>query len=147
MAVLTAHEHGKSRVRLGRTWRDASTRAHYFVEWEVAVRLISPAMDKAYTDGDNSGMTTTDTTRNMVRCVAFAYCVLQVFLSFVCVCVCVCSSTRTSSGAQKVSVVWTLRTNAYPLSFTQNNSVTWSRSGVRIARLWKSTPFDSGRRF
>ena len=86
MAVLTAHEHGKSRVRLGRTWRDASTRAHYFVEWEVAVRLISPAMDKAYTDGDNSGMTTTDTTRNMVRCVAFAYCVLQVFLSFVCVC-------------------------------------------------------------
>ena len=67
MGVLTAHEHGKSRVRLGRTWRDASTRAHYFVEWEVAVRLISPAMDKAYTDGDNSGMTTTDTTRNMVR--------------------------------------------------------------------------------
>ena len=105
MAVLTAHEHGKSRVRLGRTWRDASTRAHFFVEWEVAVRLISPAMDKAYTDGDNSGMTTTDTTRNMVRCVAFAYCVLQVFLSFVCVCVCVLAYSNELRSAKGVGRV------------------------------------------
>ena len=108
MAVLTAHEHGKSRVRLGRTWRDASTRAHYFVEWEVAVRLISPAMDKAYTDGDNSGMTTTDTTRNMVRCVAFAYCVLQVFLSFFlfsCVCVLAYSNElRSAKGVSRVDL-------------------------------------------
>jgi len=67
MGFLTAHEHGKSKVRLGRTWRDAHTNAHHFVEWEVCVRLISPEMEKAYTNGDNAGMTTTDTTRNMVR--------------------------------------------------------------------------------
>ena len=73
------------------------------------MRLISPAMDKAYTDGDNSGMTTTDTTRNMVRCVAFAYCVLQVFLSFVCVCVCVCvlaysNELRSAKGVGRVDL-------------------------------------------
>lgn len=72
MGFLTAHEHGKSKVRLGRTWRDAHTNAHHFVEWEVCVRLISPEMEKAYTNGDNAGMTTTDTTRNMVR-VMYSY--------------------------------------------------------------------------
>ena len=70
MGFLTEHEHGKSKVRLGRTWRDAKENAHYFVEWEVCVRLISPEMEKAYTSGDNGGMTTTDTTRNMCYVVA-----------------------------------------------------------------------------
>jgi len=80
MGFLTAHEHGKSKVRLGRTWRDAHTNTHHFVEWEVCVRLISPEMEKAYTNGDNAGMTTTDTTRNMVRFM-YSYCFERAVLS------------------------------------------------------------------
>ena len=88
MGFLTSHEHGKSKVRLGRTWRDAHTNAHHFVEWEVCVRLISPEMEKAYTNGDNAGMTTTDTTRNMVRfmynyCFGSAVLSSLVFIAFV----------------------------------------------------------------
>jgi hypothetical protein len=67
MPYLTEHQHGKSKVRLGRTWRCASTGQHDFVEWEIEVQLLSRAMNAAYTNGTNDGMTTTDTTKNMVR--------------------------------------------------------------------------------
>lgn len=32
---LALHQHGKSRVRVARTWREGST--HHFVEWTVSV--------------------------------------------------------------------------------------------------------------
>jgi urate oxidase len=67
-AHLVAHVHGKSRVRLARVWRNASGR-HTLVEWSVDV-LLESAMERAYTDGDNSGMTATDTVRNSVYYVA-----------------------------------------------------------------------------
>lgn len=66
--TLVSHCHGKSRVRLARVWREASGR-HTLVEWQVDV-LLESAMERAYTDGDNSGMTATDTIRNSVYLVA-----------------------------------------------------------------------------
>lgn len=65
MADLQLHQHGKSRVRLGRTWREGSV--HHFVEWMVHTMLESD-MELAFTDGDNTGMTATDTQKNTVRC-------------------------------------------------------------------------------
>jgi urate oxidase len=65
MSELKLHQHGKSRVRLGRTWREGSV--HHFVEWMVHTMLESD-MELAFTDGDNTGMTATDTQKNTVRC-------------------------------------------------------------------------------
>ncbi len=66
MAVeLAVHQHGKSRVRLGRVWRDGST--HHFVEWNVNTMLESD-MEKSFMEGDNTGMTATDTQKNTVSC-------------------------------------------------------------------------------
>lgn len=67
-ATLAVHQHGKARVRIGRTWRIGDV--HYFVEWKVRVSLIS-AMEKAFTEGDNTGMTPTDTCKNTVRLVTY----------------------------------------------------------------------------
>lgn len=67
MAELALHQHGKSRVRLGRVWREGSV--HYFVEWMVHTMLESD-MERAFTDGDNTGMTATDTQKNTVYVVA-----------------------------------------------------------------------------
>lgn len=67
MAELQLHQHGKSRVRLGRTWREGSV--HHFVEWMVHTMLESD-MELAFTDGDNTGMTATDTQKNTVYVVA-----------------------------------------------------------------------------
>jgi urate oxidase len=64
MSELKLHQHGKSRVRLGRTWREGSV--HHFVEWMVHTMLESD-MELAFTDGDNTGMTATDTQKNTVR--------------------------------------------------------------------------------
>ncbi len=35
--VLALHHHGKSKVRLGRVWREGNT--HHFVEWSVNTML------------------------------------------------------------------------------------------------------------
>ena len=63
-AKLAVHQHGKSKVRVGRVWREGSK--HYFVEWNVDVMLESD-MAHAFKNGDNTDMTTTDTTKNTVR--------------------------------------------------------------------------------
>ena len=43
--ALPVHQHGKSKVRLGRTWREGDV--HHFVEWNVATMLESP-MEHAF---------------------------------------------------------------------------------------------------
>ena len=60
---LSLHQHGKSRVRVGRTWREGDV--HHFKEWNVFTMLESP-MEKAFLFGDNTGMTATDTQKNTV---------------------------------------------------------------------------------
>jgi urate oxidase len=52
MAELQLHEHGKSRVRLGRTWREGNV--HHFVEWMVHT-MIESDMEHAFLEGDNTG--------------------------------------------------------------------------------------------
>lgn len=64
---LVLHQHGKSRVRLGRVWREGSV--HHFVEWSVNTMLESD-MEAAFLEGDNTGMTATDTQKNTVYVVA-----------------------------------------------------------------------------
>jgi urate oxidase len=66
-ATLKLHQHGKGRVRVGRTWRVGNV--HYFVEWNVFTMLESP-MEHAFIQGDNTGMTATDTQKNTVYVVA-----------------------------------------------------------------------------
>lgn len=61
---LAAHQHGKSRVRLGRTWRRGDV--HEFVEFDVYTMLESD-MEHAFLRGDNTDMTATDTQKNTVR--------------------------------------------------------------------------------
>ena len=63
-AILKEHQHGKSRVRLGRIWRNGDV--HHFVEWSVASMLESD-MAHAFRDGSNTDMTATDTQKNTVR--------------------------------------------------------------------------------
>ena len=63
-AALKEHQHGKSRVRLGRTWREGDV--HHFVEWTVHTMLESD-MARAFTEGSNIDMTATDTQKNTVR--------------------------------------------------------------------------------
>lgn len=55
--------HGKSKVRVGRVWREGNV--HHFAEWSVNTMLESP-MEHAYIKGDNKGMTATDTQKNTV---------------------------------------------------------------------------------
>ncbi|XP_065197827.1 uncharacterized protein LOC135829349 [Sycon ciliatum] len=62
-ATLTNHRHGKTRVRVARVWR-ANDGKQEMREWTVEVLIASP-MERAFTEGDNSGMTTTDTCKNM----------------------------------------------------------------------------------
>ena len=64
---LSLHQHGKSKVRLGRTWREGNV--HHFREWQVHSMLESP-MEHAFISGDNTGMTATDTQKNTVRLVS-----------------------------------------------------------------------------
>lgn len=63
-AKLAVHQHGKSRVRLGRTWIEGSV--HHFVEWKVQSMLESD-MEHAFLTSSNKGMTATDTQKNTVR--------------------------------------------------------------------------------
>ena len=62
-AILKDHQHGKSRVSLGRTWREGDV--HYFVEWTVNTMLESD-MAHAFLEGSNTDMTATDTQKNTV---------------------------------------------------------------------------------
>ena len=64
-AVLAQHQHGKSRVRLGRVWRRADG-THDFAEWSVDTQLES-AMAHAFATASNAGMTATDTQKNLVK--------------------------------------------------------------------------------
>ncbi|GAX74061.1 hypothetical protein CEUSTIGMA_g1511.t1 [Chlamydomonas eustigma] len=64
---LSLHQHGKSRVRIGRVWREGDV--HHMVEWNVYTMLES-AMEKSFYTGDNTGMTATDTQKNTVYAVA-----------------------------------------------------------------------------
>lgn len=61
------HQHGKSKVRLGRAWRVGSV--HKFVEWNVDITLYSTA-ERSFTHGDNSSVVATDTMKNTVYVVA-----------------------------------------------------------------------------
>jgi urate oxidase len=63
MAQLATHQHGKGQVRLGRLWRDGANST--FVEWTVDTVLDS-AMEHAYLEGTNTGMTATDTQKNTI---------------------------------------------------------------------------------
>ncbi len=63
-AKLALHQHGKGRVRLGRTWRRGDV--HEFVEFMVHTMLESD-MEHAFVRGENTDMTATDTQKNTVR--------------------------------------------------------------------------------
>eukprot|EP00850_Spirogloea_muscicola_P014939 SM000111S18762 [mRNA] locus=s111:27990:29699:+ [translate_table: standard] len=67
MAELVAHRHGKSRVRVGRVWREGAT--HHLAEWSVDISLLSAA-EAAFTSGDNSVVVATDTIKNTVYVLA-----------------------------------------------------------------------------
>jgi urate oxidase len=59
--------HGKSRVRVSRVWRrPAADGGHLFVEWSVAVSLVSDCLP-SYTSDDNSAIVATDSIKNTVR--------------------------------------------------------------------------------
>ena len=60
---LSMQHHGKSKVRLGRVWREGNV--HHMVEWNVNTMLDSD-MAHAYVKGTNTGMTATDTQKNTV---------------------------------------------------------------------------------
>eukprot|EP00898_Chlorokybus_atmophyticus_P003745 jgi/Chlat1/4371/Chrsp29S04516 len=59
--------HGKSRVRVGRVWREGPK--HYFVEWNAQIILDSDCLI-AYTEGDNGPIVATDTCKNTVYYIA-----------------------------------------------------------------------------
>eukprot|EP00244_Chara_vulgaris_P010870 TRINITY_DN5135_c0_g3_i2.p1 TRINITY_DN5135_c0_g3~~TRINITY_DN5135_c0_g3_i2.p1 ORF type:complete len:312 (-),score=41.77 TRINITY_DN5135_c0_g3_i2:816-1751(-) len=65
--MLASHQHGKSRVRLGRVWREGSR--HYFVEWRIEIVLLSD-VEAAFARGDNSGVVATDSIKNTVYVLA-----------------------------------------------------------------------------
>lgn len=67
MAKLQSYQHGKSKVRLGRVWRDGAR--HTMVEWLVNISLESEC-DASFTGGDNSGIVATDTMKNTVYVLA-----------------------------------------------------------------------------
>uniref|UniRef100_A0ACD5VVE7 Uncharacterized protein n=1 Tax=Avena sativa TaxID=4498 RepID=A0ACD5VVE7_AVESA len=58
--------HGKSRVRVSRVWRrPAAAGGHLFVEWSVAVSVVSDCLP-SYTSDDNSAIVATDSIKNTV---------------------------------------------------------------------------------
>lgn len=62
-ATLSAHQHGKGKIRVARVWRDGDK--HHFSEWSVNTMLESD-MGHAYLTDSNMGMTPTDTQKNTV---------------------------------------------------------------------------------
>eukprot|EP00897_Mesotaenium_endlicherianum_P005410 jgi/Mesen1/4898/ME000244S04074 len=61
------HQHGKSRVRLGRVWRDGSR--HHMVEWSVDIALLSKA-EPSFRTADCGTIVATDTMKNTVYALA-----------------------------------------------------------------------------
>lgn len=66
-ASLKFHQHGKSKVRLGRVWRSGDI--HNIVEWTVEITLESKA-DASFTSDDCSSVVATDTMKNTVYVLA-----------------------------------------------------------------------------
>ncbi|CAI5947480.1 unnamed protein product [Closterium sp. NIES-64] len=64
---LTRHQHGKSRVRLGRVWRRGGE--HAMVEWSIDIVLASKA-DASFLGDDCSAVVATDTMKNTVYVLA-----------------------------------------------------------------------------
>lgn len=64
---LVLHHHGKSKVRVGRVWREGDV--HHMVEWTVNT-MVDSDMEHAFLFGDNTGMTATDTQKNTCYVVA-----------------------------------------------------------------------------
>ncbi|CAI5463231.1 unnamed protein product [Closterium sp. Yama58-4] len=65
--ALTMHQHGKSRVRLGRVWRRGGE--HAMVEWSIDIALASQA-DASFLGDDCSAVVATDTMKNTVYVLA-----------------------------------------------------------------------------
>lgn len=61
---LSFHQHGKSKVKVGRKWKTKEG-THYFSEW-IVESILESDMAHAYIQGDNTGMTATDTQKNTV---------------------------------------------------------------------------------
>lgn len=64
---LLAHEHGKGRVRLLKVTR--TPEKHSVLQLEAEILLEGPA-ERAYYDGDNSGVLPTDSVKNTVYVLA-----------------------------------------------------------------------------
>lgn len=64
-AFKVEQNHGKSNVRVARIWKNVDGSAHDFVEWNVAIKLLSDCIP-AYTHADNSPIVATDTIKNTV---------------------------------------------------------------------------------
>eukprot|EP00899_Mesostigma_viride_P023173 jgi/Mesvir1/403/Mv11294-RA.1 len=76
---LAEHRHGKSKVRVGRVWREDAV--HHIVEWNCFIMLDSKA-DKSFLSDDCSSVIATDTMKNTVYYVAQKLdkrCALEVF--------------------------------------------------------------------
>ncbi|XP_042457653.1 uricase-like [Zingiber officinale] len=58
-------QHGKSRVRVARVWKNVDGSGDVIVEWNVAISLFSDCLP-AYTSGDNSAIVATDSIKNTV---------------------------------------------------------------------------------
>ena len=133
MSTLGKNFHGKSRVRLARVWRNDATGVHRMVEWTVEL-LLESAMDRAFTDGDNAGMTATDTCRNNVYLIAKQQtqpCSAEVQ----CICIVVRSAGELSSRVcvQKLGTI----TGAAPLIVSQ---CTLAAALARPRVLWHCMP-------
>jgi len=93
------------------------------------VRLISPEMEKAYTNGDNAGMTTTDTTRNMVRFM-YSYCFERAVLSpliFIAFVACVSSRAFFFSSFLSLSLSFSLLSTLCSTTKTVLSLLSFSR--------------------
>ncbi|KAG6524851.1 hypothetical protein ZIOFF_014795 [Zingiber officinale] len=58
-------QHGKSRIRVARVWKNVDGSGDVIVEWNVAISLFSDCLP-AYTSGDNSAIVATDSMKNTV---------------------------------------------------------------------------------
>lgn len=98
--------HGKSRVRVGRVWKD-SDGTHHFVEWNVGILLLSDCLP-AYDRGDNSSIVATDTMKNTVS-FCFGVIPLCLQLEFICEMNQDCSNALKKGEKLIVSVIIVIR--------------------------------------
>jgi hypothetical protein len=120
--VLKDHQHGKSRVRLGRTWREGDV--HYFVEWTVHTMLESD-MAHAFLEGSNADMTATDTQKNTVGCF--------------CPTARDCSSGPLGMQCQDMNLYLYCRSTILPNNATPDAALKSTQSGLLVT-LWTPTP-------